>query len=151
MPFLPQPFYDCYKIQDNSADFLRVRSSTLSRLKKQLQDKILYFASKVCFVYVNLSTADKTIEQFTFILKHIDELEKFYYLLQDDLSRQLLIDLLKYRILGRRHVKLPINNKTYWDKLAFTKKNLLKKRHTILSGGWDIDLYELQKFNSLRV
>lgn len=140
-------FYDCYKVQDNNTDFLMSRYSTLSRLKNRLQDKILALASRAGFVYVNPFTADKTIEHFTFILKHIDELERFYYLLQDDQSRQLLIELLKFRILGKRHVKLPLNDEKYWDKYTSINRNFLQERRTIRTWRWYLNRYKLQGLN----
>jgi FkbM family methyltransferase len=80
-----------------------------------------------------------------FILRNIDKLEDFYQLLEDEYSRQLLTVLLKFRVLGPQHVKLPLNTKQYWDKRAYIDNSFLKEQRTI-TGTYpsDLNLYKLQ-------
>lgn len=53
-------------------------------------------------------------------------LPQFYDLLADDQSRQLLIDIVAFRILGHKKVRLPLSTPEYWQKLdkiaAYKKK-----------------------------
>lgn len=63
-----------------------------------------------------------------------------YENLNNDRSRKLLVDLILYRILGYRHVKLPVNNENYW--LAIKKIEMLaKKEDKIHTEFLDWDLY----------
>lgn len=48
------------------------------------------------------------------ILKHIQGLEKLYFNLNDQFSKELLIKLLTFRLLGNHKIKLPLNNMDYW-------------------------------------
>ena len=49
---------------------------------------------------------------------YFDKLENTSKLLADDQSRELLVDLMAYRILGFRHIKLPTNTPQYWKILG---------------------------------
>jgi len=56
--------------------------------------------------------------------KTLDEFQKFgffYNLLEDQASRDLLVSLLAYRILGFRKVKLSRNNSAYWEGIELVK------------------------------
>ena len=48
------------------------------------------------------------------IEEHLDELESFFYLLEDVHSRQMLLQLLAFRIMGHRKIRLPLSRKEYW-------------------------------------
>jgi|GEM_PF-6264835 len=49
------------------------------------------------------------------IYKHLAELERFYSLLQDEFSRFIFIQVLSFRIMGYRKVKLPLSVPEYWN------------------------------------
>ena len=51
--------------------------------------------------------------------KYLDELDRFYSLLEDESSRYIFIQVLSFRILGHRKIKLPLSTKDYWQ--AITK------------------------------
>lgn len=71
------------------------------------------------------------------IAPHLIDFEWLYNLLQDDESRNLLIQVQLYRALGSRLVKLPLNNKDYWFKLETVEK-LTRGAETVDLGflGW---------------
>ena len=46
---------------------------------------------------------------------NVEQFEWVYQILEDDESRQLLVQVLSFRALGYRHVKLPMNNSHYWE------------------------------------
>lgn len=77
-----------------------------------------------------------------------EDLIWFYNKLSDNESQKLLIDLICYRILGRRYVKLPLNNNSYWDSIAFVDQLADKKKviHTDFLG-WDLLLFDLRKIS----
>lgn len=57
------------------------------------------------------------------IEKYIDGLDKFYNLLEDESSRYLFIQVLSFRILGHRKIRLHLSTEAYWK--AITKLNEL--------------------------
>jgi FkbM family methyltransferase len=79
----------------------------------------------------------------TYVLDHLDELAAFYQALDDTESRQLLIELLKYRILGRDHVRIPVAD-GYWKARASVPGKFLRQRHTVVApSGESLDLYQV--------
>jgi len=142
--------HDCYEYQGNNArnaDYLTFGTGVSRRLKMKAKDRICLIASSKGFVRRGFGIEQAT-ECLKWIFENIDGLERSYDLLRDDYSKELLIDLLKYRVLGAQHVKLPINNEMYWKQYASVDKNFLKKRHTIRTRrNWYLNQYRLQGLN----
>ncbi len=67
-----------------------------------------------------------------------------YDLLEDDYSKDILIKVIAYRILGRHKVKLPLNTRGYWEKrkkaFSLIRSN---KRHNIGFKNWSLKYFEL--------
>jgi FkbM family methyltransferase len=61
-----------------------------------------------------------------FLSNHADY-EWVYHAFQDDASRNLLIDLLTYRVLGHVHVKLPLNTEQFWHEYQTINARYLRK------------------------
>jgi len=138
---------DCYEFQDNNADFVRYRTSLSGRIARRLRDKILLLAKRSGFVRRHF-VIEEASEHLMYVLMNIDKLESLYHLLGDDYSKQLLIELLKFRILGAKHVKLTLNGKDYWNKRASIDRSFLKERHTIRpQKGWYLNRYQLKASN----
>ena len=83
-------------------------------------------------------------------------LANFYNLLEDESSRNLLIKIIAYRILGHRKYKLPLNNEQYWEQLreleqTTNSKDYIKidfynwklSRSEVVNNGYKITLYYL--------
>jgi FkbM family methyltransferase len=138
--------HDCYEYQDNHTDFLRFGTSTLGRIKRRLKDKILLLARRGGFVRRHFSIEGAS-ERLMYVLANIDKLESFYHQLRDDDSKQLLIELFKFRILGAQHVKLPLNNEMHWVVRASIDRDFLQGRRTIRTGMWCLNRYKLQGLN----
>ena len=135
---------DCYEVQDNNIDFLAFSVPLAGRIKRRLEDKLLVLAKKAGFVRRHFLT-EQSLRRLDYFLCKMDRLERFYNLLEDDYSRQLLIYLLRFRVLGAEHVRLPTNNKFYWDKYISGHKKFLKEKHTIKTWkNWYLNRYELQ-------
>jgi FkbM family methyltransferase len=78
--------------------------------------------------------------------KHITSFETLYNMLFDQPSKELLIKLLTYRILGHRHVKLPTNNDHFWNQLAYLDTlGDINDTISIPSVGWRLLRYNLHK------
>jgi FkbM family methyltransferase len=82
-----------------------------------------------------------------YTLANIDKLERFYHLLGDNYSQRLLIELLKFRILGPQHVRLPLTDEEYWKKYASIDGNFLQERGTFRTDKWYLNRYRLQGLN----
>jgi FkbM family methyltransferase len=64
------------------------------------------------------------------IVLEINGLARAYGFFEDQLSRDLFVKLLAYRILGHRHVRLPLNKPEYW-KLRDSLGKYVETRNTI--------------------
>lgn len=78
-----------------------------------------------------------------------DGLPEAYGLLQDQVSRDLFVKLLAYRILGHRHVRLPLNNEKYWQ-LRRSVYGYAEKRGTV-KGVPVLESLDLFNFNGVRL
>ena len=65
---------------------------------------------------------------------HFPALDWMFQNLADDESRRLLVALAAYRILGHRHVRLPLSTSRFWTQLADCA-SLADERDTIKGGG----------------
>lgn len=79
-----------------------------------------------------------------------------YEILNDQESKDILMKILAYRMLGYRKVKMPLNNPWYWNKISEVKQCFLKedtikidniglelKRTNLEKIGYPIDIYDL--------
>jgi FkbM family methyltransferase len=138
---------DCYEFHDKNTDFWRFQSTTLEQFKVWIKDKILLLARKKGFILRDRAI-EKGSKELTFVLENLGELENLYHLLGDAYSKHLLIELLKFRILGRNRVKLPVNTQQYWDEYKSIDKKFLRKRRTIKAPwNWDLNRYQLPSHN----
>ena len=141
--------HDCYEYKANNthdADYLTFGTGVSRRIKMKLEDGIRLIASRKGFVHRRFGIEQAT-EHLMWTLENMDGLERFYNLLRDAYSKQLLIELLKYRVLGGYHVKLPLNDKKYWGQYSSVDKKFLKERRTIRTGEWYLNRYQLQGLN----
>ena len=92
----------------SNTDELRFPGSSAS--KGNLKDKILRFAASQGF-HRAASISDSALRK----ILRTKGLDAAYGLFQDQLSRELFVKLLVYRVLGPQHVRLPLNNKKYWE------------------------------------
>lgn len=88
------------------------------------------------------------------ILENESKLDWLYGRLQDEESRQLLVDLMAFRALGHRKVKLPLSTPEYWKKLEELEQeqdhqdsidigflNWKVERHDLSSEGYPVNIY----------
>jgi len=58
-------------------------------------------------------------QKYSNLLKNIEpyflDIFNFYELLEDQVSKELLVKIIAYRILGHKKYKLPLNNEQYWE------------------------------------
>jgi FkbM family methyltransferase len=70
----------------------------------------------------------------TLLEPNLEQFQWVYQRLVDDESRQLLVQLLSFRALGHRHVKLPMNNVHYWRAVESAERLALNSESIDL--GW---------------
>ncbi|PYS94562.1 MAG: hypothetical protein DMF64_00335 [Acidobacteria bacterium] len=133
---------DLQSFQPNNTDFWRFQTHPAARLKHRLKEQVLQLASRAGFVrryyYVNEARA-----RLQAVLRRLDGLEEFYELLQDEHSRLLLVELLRFRILGSRYVRLPRNEQGYWDTRMQLDHNFLVQPRTATMGSHSLHHYRL--------
>ena len=79
------------------------------------------------------------------VVRQSANLQWLYEILGDDQSRQLLIDVMAYRALGSRHVRLSLNNSKFWTSLETIERDLLRSARThYLPDGTSLDDYDLK-------
>jgi FkbM family methyltransferase len=79
---------------------------------------------------------------------YVERLSRFYHLLADDQSRDLLVQLVAYRILGKNKVKLPLNTTKYWQGIVLMK-TCIKDLNDIIHidfKDWQLNRFNLQSF-----
>jgi FkbM family methyltransferase len=114
---------NCQRLEIDNTD--RVRFGYSSSIKTAVKDKILDLAASLGFYRASAIRYDLLRN----ILK-VDGLDHAYGLFQDQLSRDLFVKLLAYRVLGYRHVRLPLNNAKYWE-LRQSVDKYVEKRDAI--------------------
>ncbi|MCD6064246.1 MAG: hypothetical protein K0R82_2157 [Flavipsychrobacter sp.] len=81
----------------------------------------VYNSKAITKRFLNKSTYNSLVHQTDQRIKELapyyDRLAGMYELLCDQASKDLLIDLIAYRVLGKKKIKLPVNNPNYWQNL----------------------------------
>jgi FkbM family methyltransferase len=120
--------------QDNW-DFRRFGTLQSRTLTTRAKSSIKSFLQKIG-LRANHTLAD--------ILAHEAQLQWLYDHLEDDESRHLLVDLMAYRALGHRKVKLPLNSPAYWLHLNALERNAESGDHLELDfRNWKLNRYNL--------
>lgn len=92
---------------------------------------------------------ERTLEQSLAIVPDFKRIGFLYNLLEDDLSKNILVSLFAYRILGYKKVRLPRNNDFY--QMAMSKIHALPKLQSLNIpagvGGFDLTLFDLRAVN----
>ncbi|MFX0203647.1 MAG: FkbM family methyltransferase [Candidatus Hodarchaeota archaeon] len=147
---LNKTFHDCYEFQDRNTDFFRFPTSLRDRITRRLKDKFYVLARRKGFVRRHFSI-ERASQCLSYILRNTHEFEAFYQLLCDDYSRQLLIELLSYRLLGPQHVRLSTNYEEYWRQRAAIDNDFLQERHALKTQSWPgmLNRYQLDGLNGL--
>jgi FkbM family methyltransferase len=138
--FVTQLLQSCYDFQANNIDFSTVRMSRTRASIIKVIDRLLLIAKRFGFVRIP-SGLEATCERLNYVFDHLEAFESLYDQLEDSYSKSMLIDLLRFRVLGNRKVKLPINHKGYWEMYhsvdpSFRVGTNLLKTH----GNWNWDL-----------
>jgi FkbM family methyltransferase len=91
----------------------KIKKPTLRKWIVRQLNKRGYFSSHY------LTTANQALENSLFI----DDFAYLYNLLKDNYSKELLVKIAAYRILGKDKVKLPLNTAQYWKDIERIEEN----------------------------
>jgi FkbM family methyltransferase len=126
--------YDFYRFGSKPQNKTTWKSKLKTYLKKRLG---------VDNVYLNIGKYQKSLEQLS---PHLEGISNLYKNLADDDSKQLLIKLIAFKILGEEKYKLPLSTSSYWK--GIEEIDQIKNINDFISvpfvGGTLIKLY---KFN----
>jgi len=140
--FFEELLRDCYSFQERNTDYSCFPASRFDRLKRKLKDRALALLSARGFGR-RIDDVAGVAHALLATVSRLDELERTYNLLEDDYSRRTFLDLLRYKILGPRHVKLPLNDSRFWAEYDSVDARFLKERRTLKAfWGWNLHLYE---------
>src|SRR5688572_16326342 len=77
------------------------------------------------------------------ILRQLKTAAESVAVLADAGSRQLLLDLCAFRVLGGRHYRLRRNDSFFWKCVDAVRRDLVVERAVSRVGGYDLDLYRI--------
>jgi FkbM family methyltransferase len=105
-------------------DFVRYQFNFHARGRLWLEDQFNYLMSRLGF-FARHYDAKNACAWLSFVLAHADDFESFYQQL-DQPSRDLLVEVIKFRILGVHHVRLPANNTHYAQTNALINRSIIR-------------------------
>ena len=141
---------NAYRFQSDNHDVLRFPESTdgLTDLARPwLTREVLTAASALHFFHKTPDDQRATVEMIGWVREIAEPLNFTYQLLADSHSRRTLIEVMTYRILGARHVKLGRNDESYQRSVA-SLPSLVKNEKTVavtLLDGW-LHRYDLSSY-----
>lgn len=132
---------DCAASQPDNTDFLRFAVSSRERVRRWAKDRTLKFAGQFGFARRQYDVG-QAAAALAYVVANIGGFEELHGSLADDTSKQSLIELLAFRILGQGHVKLSTNNEGYWTRQRSVDRQFLRERGTAFSSPeWRGNLY----------
>ena len=130
----------CYSRQTRNTDWRRLGGRFSKRFKASLQESFSSLLHRFGFV-----DCDYNQRALGFILEHLESFERVYGLLGDEDSRALLLKLLAFKILGPKHIKLPLNTPAFWEKYDSIDEKFCRQKRTasVWNNTWFLKRYEI--------
>jgi len=127
--------------QEKNTDYLRFPPSG----RQRLVDRLLRYAARINWFRHRPSHRAVIDQHLANIEPHLDGLAWLYGRLADDESRQTLIEVLAYRLLGSRHIRINSVHEAFWKAVPIVSDQAVVKHHThpiAALDGWldDFDL-----------
>jgi FkbM family methyltransferase len=104
----------------------------------------LLFPQKIALIPINSDCYENCLDS---LRNNIEKLSSTYSQMEDDYSKSLFINILVYRMLGYRKVKLPLSQEGYWFKKRAFVHSLIKERKTIQisMNNWILNCFRLNQ------
>lgn len=141
---------DQHQVQMDNTDYVRFPREVPAGwrgIKHRVKERVVRAASARGFVYTNGShgvAAAAPAERLARIAAAADRFEAFYRSLGDEPSREWMIKLLAFSILGKERVRLPRNNPDFWQAAERVDTLVSAPRTVPLAGSdWHLDQYDL--------
>jgi FkbM family methyltransferase len=104
---------------EDNFDYIRFQKPQEERGVNRIKKCIKKYLATKGFFRLDSNSRSSDISAYD---DHIGNFEILYNLLNDATSKELLVKLLCYRIMGYKHVKLPVNNEDFWKYAADIEK-----------------------------
>lgn len=143
MNLIKEILSDVYQYHHDNTDYerfpLTVRKSFLHYISERIKQKIDNVLSRTYRHNQN------NIQEFYGLMGGLSDL---YNILADGYSKDLLVKIIAYRILGKERVKLPLNNQEYWDKRK-SVNSLIQNYEKLFveTMNWKLSLFKLDAIN----
>ncbi len=138
-----------YHFQTNNYDALRHNQMGIP-MSRRIKEIILAFFDQVGFTRRS-DFPHKSQDTLIFVAENLGNLQKTYDMLRDSYSRDIMVQLFQYRVLGGRRVKLLTNNAQYWQKYN-TIDRYLTQSNVAAHGKWNLNQYKVPgKTNEISV
>jgi FkbM family methyltransferase len=131
-----------YNDWDDNHDHYRF-GPQLEHSPKGIKGAIVKFVNSNNYYNVKEYT-DKVLQKINSYNEYLSGFENLYNLLADEASKQLLIKVLAYRILGKRKVKLPLNKPDFWNTVEKIRKNYTSEDDFITVEQMNLKLQKIQ-------
>jgi FkbM family methyltransferase len=128
-----------YEQQQNYDEF-RFGKKTES-IDKKLFSILVFFLSKVGLTTIKYARTNAE-DAITYISGCLEKLEWLYSMLADEQSKSTLVEVIAYRALGHKKIKLSVNNPKHWDNLRLAE-NLVVGDKSISTGFMHFKLFEM--------
>ena len=132
---------NAYKYQPGNFDYISEETGLFRQLWWLIQDSLESAAGKMGFNRGNFNI-ENSLAYFEHFIRNLDDWEEIYQLFRDEYSRNLFVNLLLMRILGDRHIKLPVNRKEYWSSLKELQKAEIQRKSG-KCGRFKFNLYQI--------
>ena len=135
-------------VQSRNFDRLRfdVPPGRKRTLRKVLKAAIVQLIQPHGLSYLGHVSPERLQAGWTFLSCRLAFLWKSFELFEDTQSRELFVQLLLYRLLGEKYVKLPMNNGKYWQLVERLESGWLRPRAADLkTSPQAVQLYELNE------
>lgn len=136
----------CYNYQDQYWDRRRFGPASKLSLKDKVKHRLKTWAGARGWASRNFQLAPAGQELARILMLQTDY-ARGYALLADAYSRRVYLDLLSFRALGPRHVRLPINTASYWREYARDDLHVAKRHTGHASMGaldWILNQYDVK-------
>ena len=132
---------DAHDFIPGNHDDERYPTTAAERRKRAWREKVLSIAARFGWRRrnYNLNTA---AERFAKLLSHADGFAHTFTQLHDEASRELMLSLFRYHILGSSHTALPLQNADYWHLRTEGVSRCHRGLSTHKSANWPLNEFE---------
>jgi FkbM family methyltransferase len=141
---------DLFESPARNVDPWRFELGPTGRVKRGVRERLLRAAGRLRLAR-KTRDAEGISRRLTDVVEQLPSLYDVSESLSDEASRELLVELLRFRILGSRHVKLSRNSDAFWEARERVEQLQLPGQ-PVRSSGWKLHRYRLgQDYDSLEL